>query len=63
MNFTLISTLQATGATTALTDDNISSSTENYSDKRGLSQDIGNVTRISTKVSIKTFCCGKVPIA
>lgn len=51
MNFTLFSTLQATGATTAaMSSDNISISTENYKDFR-INKDIGNVSRALSKVS------------
>lgn len=48
MNFTLISTLRATGATTT-SSENISMSTDHYMDLK-FSQDIGNVTLAVSKV-------------
>lgn len=55
MNFTLLSTLRATGATTTSTD-NISVPVEHYMDIR-LSKDIGNVTLAVSKVRFVPGMC------
>ena len=49
MNFTLISTLRATGATTSVSAENISMTTESYKDFR-LDSDFGNLSLAISKV-------------
>jgi hypothetical protein len=54
MNFTLISTLRATGATTSMSSENVSVTTERFKEFR-LGNDLGNVSLAISKVrTLKT---------